>query len=199
MLNESDLDALDGVAFVTDPIGEILAVGATHWNAFALENNAPKLTGQWVINQNLFNFISGPNVRLQLKRSMQSISSGIDLRLVMQFRCDSPRHRRIMRQSISPIRSSGQCEGFLFQSVELRSEERPRVDLFDFSERERAVAYGSELPIVTMCSWCQRVQSQPQSREIWVNAEKLAEAEDCSNVRIAHNICESCYAVARPR
>jgi len=199
MLKESDLEALEGVTFITDLIGEILAVGPTQWNAFALENNAPELTGQWVVGQNLFNFISGPNVRLQLKRSMQEISSGSDLRLVMQFRCDSPRHRRLMRQAISPIRSSGQCEGFLFQSVELRSEERPPIDLFDFSERERVASYDSQLPIVTMCSWCQRVQSQSQSLENWVNAESYSAAEDCSNVRIAHNICESCYAVARPR
>lgn len=199
MLKESNLEALNGVAFVTDLTGEILAVGPTRWNAFALQNNAPELTGRWVINKNLFDFISGPNVRLQLKRSMQDIASGIDLRLDMQFRCDSPRHRRIMRQAILPIRSAGQCEGFLFQSVELRSEERPSVDLFDFSERERVAAYNSELPIVTMCSWCQNVQSQPQSGENWVNAESYSAVEDCSNVRIAHNICESCYAVARPR
>ncbi len=198
MLNESDLDTLDGICFVTDLIGEILAVGPKQWDAFASQNNAPELTGRWVINQNLFNYISGPDVRMQLKHAMQKISSSADQRLVMLYRCDAPHRRRIMRQSISPVCSSGRCEGFLFQSVELRSEERPPVDLFDFAERGRAAALDSELPIIAMCSWCQRVLPQMLGCEQWLEAESYFAAGGCSNVCISHSICESCFVRAEP-
>lgn len=199
MLNEEQLDALDGVNFVTDPGGRILAVGSRRWDSFALQNNAPQLTGRWVISENLFKYISGPDVRRHLKQAMQKISTGADLRLAMLYRCDSPSHRRIMRQTITPIRSSGTCEGLLFQSVVLRSHERQPIDLFDFTERERVAELETDLPGLMMCSWCQRVQAPPLDHGSWIEADSYCAAGGSANVAIIHAICESCSVTAVPR
>lgn len=196
MPNTISLEALDGISFVTNPEGTITAVGASNWNAFASANGALELIDQLILGNSLFEFISGQEVQAQLKDVMKKISVGIYSRWAMPFRCDSPDRQRNMRQSITPIRASGACVGMLFQSIELHSEQRPQISLFDFREIERRAAQEPDLPTIAMCSWCQRVRQEPTSGTEWVEAEVYYAAGGSSHVRISHGICDNCFETA---
>ena len=193
MINAENLEALDGISFVTDPSGTITAVGTTNWNSFASANDALELLDQTVVGQHLFKFISGQEVQAFLEEVMKRIAAGVHSRWAMEFRCDAPTCRRTMRQSITPVRMSGTCVGLLFQSVELQSEQRPAIDLFDFRALTRIADQDPTLPTIAMCSWCQRVRHELSSGTEWVEAEDYYAAGGRSRVRISHSICDDCF------
>jgi hypothetical protein len=196
MLGASDLEALDGISLATDVGGKIIAVGATNWNSFAVENGAPELLDRSVIGRSLFEFVSGADVQAKLRDVMRQLSVGTQRAWIMPFRCDAPGCRRNMRQSITPIYSTVTCQGFLLQSIELDSSHRPPIDLFDFREVEKRAAESTNLPTVLMCSWCQRIKCEHIAGNDWTEAEDYYAAGGRSRVRISHGICEGCAETA---
>jgi hypothetical protein len=186
------LDTLDGLAFATDRNGIIRAVGANNWDVFSYENDTPELRSDTVIGRDLFSFIKGAQVQDQFKRIMQQVSQDPDWCWVLRNRCDAPDRKRIMRQSIRPVFSADACTGFVFQSVELMSQQRPRIDLFDFRAIQQKAQDNPDLPVVTMCSWCQRVRFAPVSGDAWIEAEDYYAAGGSSNVRLSHGLCPDC-------
>ena len=183
---------MDGLAFITDRQGVITCIGTRKWDAFANENGAPELRAVGVIGRSLFEFIEGTDVQNQLKRAMQRASQDPDWSWILLYRCDAPELKRKMRQAMNPIFSKGACAGFIFQSVELHVQPRPPINLFDFKELQLRAAQRSDLPVVMMCSWCQKVQHEPVCGEQWVEAEDYYSAGGSSNVRLSHCICEQC-------
>lgn len=196
MFNEQYLEALDGISFVTDLEGTITGIAPSNWNAFAAANDALELLDERVIGQNLFAFVSGRDVKSALQHIMKRVATGVHNRWAMEFRCDGPRCRRIMRQSITPVRESNTCIAFLFQSIELSTEERPMIDIFDFGEVERQAQQNPNLPTIAICSWCKRVRQDATSGTCWVEAEDYYAAGGRSRVRISHSICEDCFKTA---
>ena len=75
----------------------------------------------------------------------------------------------------------------------LHSQQRPPIGLYDFKRLQKLAKEDSDLPIVTMCSWCQRAQYAPTGGDDWVSAEDYYEAGGRSEVRIRHAICEDCF------
>ena len=83
--------------------------------------------------------------------------------------------------------------GFLFQSVELNSEQRPPIDLFKFQEIKVRAGQEPDLPTIAMCSWCQKVRHEPTGGSRWLEAEDYYAAGGRSRVRISHSICDECF------
>lgn len=183
---------MDGLTFVTSRERIITSVGTKKWDAFATENGAPELQAEFVVGRCLLDFIAGPDVQDQLKRIMQSLSQDPDGSWVMHFRCDAPELKRNMRQALKPIFSVGTCAGFLFQSVELYTQKRPAIDLFNFKEVALKAAEHPDSPIVMMCSWCHWVQYEPVCGAEWIEAEDYYAAGGSSKVHLTHGICEGC-------
>jgi len=189
---ESLLEAMEGIVFVTTPGGSITAVGARNWNAFAQSNGAAQMSASTVIGRTLFDFISGSDVKEQLGKIMTRSTADSALSVVVPFRCDSPDTRRELRQSIRPIFSQDSCVGLLFQSIELNMQRRPPIDLFDFKKNKQQCAQDASLPIVVMCSWCQRIRYPPIAAKDWIEAEEYYSAGGKSGIRLTHSICDRC-------
>ncbi len=195
MSYESLLDAMEGIAFVTAVDGTVTAVGARNWNAFARANGAPEMDASTVLGRNLLDFVSGGDVRQRLAKIMAAASAEPAASVVVPLRCDSPGTRRCLRQTVRPLFSGNVCTGLVFQSIELDAQSRPPIDLFDFREDERLRGGDEALPLVVMCSWCQRVRLPTAVEgDGWVEAEEYCEVGGASSVRLSHGICERCSA-----
>lgn len=191
------LDSLDGVAYVVGPDGTIVGVGTPNWTA-AVEAGRAADRLRNVVGTNLFDWISGRKVQGSYQMMMASILDGSQPSVVVPYRCDTPAGRRQMRLSLRPYRSGGRISAVLYQSVLLGETMRPPVNMFD---PEILVANLSDTrgrPLVTMCSYCQRVAWPPgqarRSRE-WIEAEDYYRRGGASDVRISHGICPPCYKV----
>lgn len=192
MGNAFCLDTQDGLTFRTDQDGIIQEVGTNNWNAFANENGAPELDADEVIGRNLFEYIQGEQVRDQLRLVLDRVSQDPNWCWVLPHRCDSPGRERAFCQSIRPVFSENDCTGFVFQSVEQHSRQRPPVHLFNFKMLNQLALEDPTLPVVQMCSWCQRVNYDPVSGGDWISAEDYYAKGGRTNVRISHGICDDC-------
>lgn len=192
IIDTNHLDEMEGLAFTTDGTGTITAVSETSWNKFASENGAVGLDAASLINCSVFDFISGVDVQREFRDVLQRVSKSPNCRCIIPFRCDSPECCREMKLSIIPMFSDDICTGFIFHSVELRSEQRDPIELFNFKALEKQAATANNLPIVVMCSWCQRVRYKPISGSAWIEAEDYQEAGGVSRITLTHGICEDC-------
>ena len=186
------VDQTDGLVFVTERDGTICDIGTTNWDAFAKENGAPELQAKNVVGRNLFEFIQGEQVQDQFRKVLDTISTDPNWCWVLPYRCDSPGRERTMCQSLRPIFTDNVCTGFIFHSVEQASRQRPPIELFNFKAIEKAAAEDDSLPVVNMCSWCQRVQMDAIGGSDWLKAEDYYAAGGRTDVRLSHGICEQC-------
>ncbi|MEX2454933.1 MAG: hypothetical protein WD470_09530 [Rhodospirillaceae bacterium] len=193
--NDAVLGALDGICYVTDCDGRIRQVGQRNWERFARENDAPELLSASVVGRSVFDFMSGNAVQTELRNVFRTLKTRERERWLMPFRCDSPGERRNMRLSITPIDGKGGVAGFLFQSILLSVETRPPIDLFDFKALSGLMAELRDLPLVRMCSYCQRVNDEEHTHGDWQEAERYYALGGTSQVRISHGICGPCRIV----
>lgn len=193
MPHHDALSEFDGLAFETDRTGTIEAIGENNWIAFASENGAPELNADAVIGENLFDFIRGEQVRDQIKKILNRISQDPNWSWVLPFRCDAPDRERSIRQSLRPVFTEHVCTGFRFHSYERFSKQRPPLGIYDFKRLHRLARENHSLPVVAMCSWCQRVQYSPVGGEVWISAEDYYAGGGRSEVRLSHGICEECH------
>lgn len=135
-------------------------------------------------------------MRDEYRRIMDRISQDPNWVWVVPFRCDAPARARHITQSVKPIFSDSTCTGFLFHAVEQTSQQRPPMDIYDFKKLRALAERNPNLPGVSMCSWCQRVQSSQTGAGIWMSAEDYYAAGGGSAVRITHSICDTCLATA---
>ncbi|MGE3279646.1 MAG: hypothetical protein AB7H90_03700 [Alphaproteobacteria bacterium] len=195
---EDFLDAVDGIAYAVDAEHRIIAVGRRRWDRFAVESGAPELCADSVIGRNLFEFVSGPEVkRAYCKLADRVITTGEPE--VIAVRCDSPGIARALRLSVAPLRFGGQEPGLLFQAQIVSETARPRLDVFDFKTLLSALRQESDLPIVAMCSFCQQLR-RPGSddEEDWISVEEYYRLGGSSRVRISHGLCADCDAARFP-
>jgi hypothetical protein len=195
---EDFLDAVDGIAYAVDSEHRIVAVGRRRWDRFAVENGVPELCADRVIGRDLFDFVSGPDVRLAYRQIADRVIATGEPAAVCA-RCDSPGVARQLRLSIAPLRFGHNRPGLLFQAQIIIAEERPRLNVFDFQTLLSALKRQSDLPIVTMCSFCQQLRRPGSSDEDdWVPVEEYYRLGGGSDVRISHGLCADCDAVRFP-
>jgi hypothetical protein len=191
---ESLLDAMEGIAYLVDRHGVIAAVGREGWRSFAQDNDTPALAeAAAVVGRPLLSFIKGEAVRRAYEGYLEALRSGRRRALSFEFSCDSPTLARRMRLCISTVTEGIAPAGFLFQSLLLEERTRPPVSLFDAKIIAAALQEKGNLPLLTMCSYCQRVADEAEEgRREWVAAETYYRRGGSSAVRISHGICPSC-------
>ncbi len=184
------LDALPGVAYVVDAGGIIAGVGRRGWRLFAAEAGALDLADpQSVVGSSLFDFMAGDDVRHAYERIFERLRRG-EPHITMPCRCDSPGVVRDMRLSLTPIRHQRTVTAYLFQSITLSERTRPPISLFEFASHH----YPETVPMLAMCSMCERVNPEPgDGEEGWMQAEHYYACGGTSQVRISHTICPACF------
>ncbi len=195
---EKLLDAVDGVAYAVDANDRIIAVGRRAWDRFAPENGAPEQRAAGIVGRHLFEFVSEPELQQSYRALADKvISTGEPA--VIAARCDSPGAVREVRLSIGrlPLRDNG--PGLLFQARIVTRAARPPLDVFDLRALLSVLGQQADLPIVTMCSFCQQLR-RPGSRDDddWVSAEEYYRLGGVSRVRISHGMCADCDAARFP-
>lgn len=183
---------MDGIAYAVDLKNRIIGVGQKGWDRFARSNGAPELASGKVLGQDLLQIMKGDEVRdVYLHHTKNVLTS--EEAVAFSTRCDSPSVKRELRLSLSPLKSRGTIRGLLFQALVVDEQVRPPIDIFDFGAAERLVAEVRNVPIVTLCSFCQRVKADrcPDS-EPWLDAAEYYHRGGTSKVRISHGLCPDC-------
>jgi len=153
------------------------------WDAFAIANGAPELTGERVRGNSLADCMADKETRhlygllvAKVRRTQRPIR--------IPFNCDSPTRRRFMELTISALPAGGiALAGHL-----LREEAREPAPLLD----RRATRSQSFL---CLCGWCKRVEAGAND---WVEVEeairRLTLFRAAVLPQLTHGICPTCRA-----
>ena len=189
------IESIDGIAYMVDRAGRIVAYGQSRWNAFAETNDAPELCQpDNVIGLSLLDVVHGRSVRETYRQLMSEILDGRQSGSAFGYRCDTPGLVREMRMSITPVGTEDAVTGLLFQSIVLHTEVRLPLDIFRFRDFN-AVLGHDDRPVLALCSYCQRVRASTENGQSdeWISAERYYQRGGSSDVRITHGICGECH------
>lgn len=189
------LNAVEGVAYTTDPHGVLTACGQPGWDrALTQAGSATRLDASAMIGRSLFDFIAGEDVRESYRRHMALLAEPGRRPRVFQYRCDSPDMARVLRMAISALRGPDDAlTGYLFQSVVVSVTDRVPIDLFAFP---RPADADADLPFLGMCSYCQQVRFPAGCAEgdgTWVGAIDYYRHGGDNAVAISHGVCPTCF------
>jgi len=188
------LDALNGVAYLVDRSGSILAVGQPGWSSFAAENGAEHLAAESVIGQSLFSHVAGDAVRQSYRDMHAAVCSGRRPRIVFRYRCDAPDFRREMQMSISAVFGHDGQAAALYHSQMVAGQHRPSMDLLSYSLAGNSPD-SMAVPAVVVCSYCHDVGQEAASADgggVWDSLEDYCGRGVTGEVRVAHGICPAC-------
>ncbi|HKK22509.1 MAG TPA: hypothetical protein VJ947_02395 [Pseudohaliea sp.] len=192
-LTDELLDAFDGICYTVEPDGRIAAIGPGNWDRFARTTGLNSPRAHDVRDRNLFEFIGGDEVGGHYRTIMQELRRPEFSEWVMHFRCDGPDRKRGIRLVVRPLREDETVTGYLFQSVVLEETLRPNLGILDFETLRRGLEHHRSRPLVTVCSYCQRVKDDSHTNEEWVTAERYYALGGDSRVRLSHGVCPPCY------
>ena len=181
------LDALDGIAYVADPEGIILATCSGAWVEFSVANQA-HLPTESVVGRSLFEIIRGEEVRAAHRALHQKVLRD-GRQLSFEYRCDAPDRERRMKMSLGPLRNrAGAMAGVLYQSTLLS--ETTRIPLPFLSSEELLAAWEDERtrPVVGVCAWCADVRLQGR----WIPPDEYYRRGGRAGVRRSHGIGPGC-------
>lgn len=196
------LDAVEGVAYLVNAAGIVVACGRPGWErALRQCGSTVHLPVDSVLGRPLLGFIAGSAVRESYLRHMERAASMPGRPRTFECHCDTPDLSRVLRMSISALRDAGDAvAGFLFQSVVVRAEERVPVPLFAFAPpagpKNGGTAPAGEVPFLGLCSYCQRVRFPPGSDEAsgeWIEAADYYRRGGDNTVVISHGVCPACF------
>lgn len=192
-------DALEGVVYLTDPDGIILAVGEQGWTRFAADNGAAGLTARSVVGTSIFTALVGEAVVDAYRRLHASVADGRRAEVVFEYRCDSPIAERLMRMSITPIHGeTGGSNGviaILYQSQMLSEVARPALRLFERTNRAGRKTPAEAEQAVALCSFCQRLLWPPREggrTARWLPAADFVRAGGNVDATVVESICQDC-------
>ena len=195
------LEAMDGIAYVVRPDGRILAYGRYRWDDFAAANGGEGLLDpEAVLGRNLFDFIAGDPVKHAYRQWIDAVLRAEGNHpATFAYRCDAPTVKRTLRMAISRI-ERGSEPAVLFQSVLLEATARPPLNIYDLEALLQDARSRLGLPMVTMCSFCQRLRWPPGAADgapaDWIEAERYYAKGGRSEVAISHGICQDCFPAA---
>ena len=149
------------------------------WTRFALENDAPELAAEQVLQRPLWDFLEDLPTRQIYTDLIARVREGRTVRF--SLRCDSPTVRRYLQMTVTPADSS-RVE---FESVVVGVEPRPIQRIWD----RRAIRTGAHL---RACAWCKRIDVGGKWREIEDALEPLRIFEMERLPDITHGICDAC-------
>lgn len=167
---EYHLDFSDRIVFVDE-----------NWSIFALDNDAPFLTKEKVINTNIYDYISDAETRHIYEVLLDNIR-GKGKEKKFPFRCDSPRLRRYMEMRIFPSTKGN----VIIKTKILKEEQREELPLL-----EKDIVRSEEY--IRMCSWCKKIFIK---NDEWVEVEDAIRALSLFShdmpPQITHTICTPC-------
>jgi hypothetical protein len=189
------LEAMEGVAYLTDLNATILAVGKRGWSLFAVENAVPWYTADAVIGTSLFDAIDGDELRNAYRRLHAAVVARRRAETVFEYRCDSPIAERHMRMSITAVTGESGVVAVLYQSQMLAEVRRLPMPLF--SADLRASQHRPPAPdrLVALCSFCQRVAWPPEADarpRRWISAAEYYRRGGRSDAVVSDGICPAC-------
>lgn len=173
--------ALEPTLYEVDAGGRITSVSGG-WDAFARENDAPRLAGGAVLGRPLLEFVSEPATAHLYAEILRRVRRGA--RVVLPFRCDGPGVRRSMELALSPLPGGA----VRFEATLLAAERRPPVPLLD------AAAPRTE-GLLPMCAWCRRIPLGAAWVEVEAAVAALRLFESAAVPRITHGICPDCSRI----
>jgi len=191
------LDAMDGIVYLIDADGIILAVGGEAWRRFAEENSAPWLAPESVVGTSIFSHIHGGGVQDTCRKLHDAVCQERRPAVTYGYRCDAPDAERRMRMSISPVRDRSGSVMALYQSQVVT--EAPRLPLGLVSMERRAsahVAYRRE-QFVAFCSFCQDLAwpiGAEEPDQIWIKIDEYYRRGGSTDVVVSHGVCPACLA-----
>jgi hypothetical protein len=178
------MSSADDLYYRLDAANRIVEVGGS-WDRFAVENGGEELLGGRIEGRSLFGFISGRATRdfvwtmLDAVRELQATRS-------IDYRCDSPRLKRLMKMTLVP-----QPAGGLVLTHRLVSSE-PHLASSRF-EPARAATSGRGL--ILRCSVCSRLGrkgswSEPEERP------SVTDTRSEATLKLAYGVCPHCVSEA---
>lgn len=192
------LDAMEGVTYLVEPAGRVVACGRRNWSEFASENGGGELAHpEHIIGRPVFDFVSGEDVVAAYDGYMRRLFDGSIPGVTFEFRCDAPDVRRDLWMTIRPVESGGRVAALLFQSIVINELSRPPIGLFDYAGMNRRLTRQRSYPVVTMCSYCHNAAREPAAGEprIWMEPEAYYRSGGATDVQVSHGICPACYAM----
>jgi len=192
-------DALEGVVYLTDRDGVILAIGEQGWTRFAEDNGAAGLTARSVRGTSIFTALAGDAVVDAYRRLHASVAEGRRTEIVFEYRCDSPIAERLMRMSITPIlgrtATNNQVVAVLYQSQMLSEVPRAALRLFERAKKAGRTEPTDGEQAVVLCSFCQRLLWPPREggRAVrWLPAAEFVQAGGNVDATVTESICQAC-------
>jgi hypothetical protein len=176
------MPAADSRAFIQwlDADDRIMAVN-DEWVDFARENDAPHLDRPAVLHRSIWEFVTSGEMQAIYELIINRVRTG-QATMWVPFRCDAPDQRRFMEMEVAPL-SGGQVR----MSSRIRHlEPRPAIGPWHSTRQP-----GQR--IVTVCSWCKRVEVRPK---VWAEVEDalalLQPAPGEAAPGLSHGFCEPC-------
>lgn len=152
------------------------------WSECAIQNDAPELCADKVIERSLWDFITDETTLELYRKIVANVRAG-GRAVSFNFRCDTPDYRRVSQMHIS-LSAKG---GVKFNTRHVKVESRLRQNIW----RNDAPRGDNFL---TACSWCKKIDVRNgnwQEVEDAVSTLSVFLRED--SPRISHGMCPSCY------
>ncbi|MGD9538630.1 MAG: hypothetical protein AB7P52_14895 [Alphaproteobacteria bacterium] len=192
---ETLLDAIDGIAYLVDPTGVILATSTKLSHACAHAADGSAQSGEEALATALAVGALDDQVRDAYRRLHDAVCAGQRERISFVHRCDSPEVARVARMSISPVRVGGRLCAVLYQSQVLSEARRPRIALFDHANFQRGQGASFARPVVRLCAYCHAVAWPPgthEDGERWSTPEAYQAMGGPAAVKLRFAVCPSC-------
>ena len=189
------LDALCGVAYVTDYDGILLAYGEENWNDFA-RHNSPALRNPSsdYIGVSIFEAMAGESVRSGYRSMLRSLIAGERREVSFLYSCQAPETHRLAHMSIRRTAFSDLPRGLLFQSVTFVEFPQQRLPILDFNtQKSSSLTQGG--PRASLCSFCQCVEisdDHGSGEKQWVHSNRYTRRPGSAGVLVDHTVCPHC-------
>jgi hypothetical protein len=183
------LDALDGVAYVTDRDGVIVDVGPKNWTEAAAGYGWNGPSPEAMLGRSVFDAVTAGDVRSIYRQLHDFVVSGGRPRVTFTCRCDQADIVRRMRLSIGAVRSQDGVQGVLYHSQIIAQHERPPLGFLMPADAVHSLREDAR-PIISMCSFCHTVRVADTNE--WVQPEEYYRRGGRSDVRLSHGVCPQC-------
>lgn len=179
------LEGLDGLAYITNFDGDVLARGSRAWRSFAKQNGAPQLRDS--IGTNILSACSDEETANAYRLKYHVLRSGRLGEYAFRYRCDCPDRRREFTMTLSRVALASGAGAVLHHSRLVSEAPREHLAIF---ERAQAVRFAAEGIYVKLCSYCQRVWDA--FGRAWVEADFHPLSRQLG-LRVGHGICPDCH------